>query len=185
MLDVRDLDLQGVKLFKPKRHGDERGFFVETFNARTFEAAGLPVSFVQDNLSLSKEIGTIRGLHYQAPPAQQGKLIRVAKGRVLDVVVDLRRSSPTFGHHLTLELTAESLDTLWVPAGFAHGFCTMAADTEVQYKVDNFYSPAHDLGIHWADSTLKIDWPLAVAAATLSAKDQKLPPFNPQASYFQ
>ena len=184
MLDVRDLDLPGVKLLKPKRHGDARGFFVETFNANAFGAADLPTNFVQDNLSRYEKRGTIRGLHYQSPPAQQGKLIRVARGRVLDVIVDLRHSSPAFGRHMVLELTADSLDMLWVPAGLAHGFCTMAAETEVEYKVDNYYSPAHDLGIFWADSTLKIDWPVEAAAAILSAKDQKLPPFDPQAAYF-
>ncbi len=166
----------GPVLLTPARHADERGFFSETFSAERFAAAvGEYVSFVQDNHSLSRRAGTIRGLHYQAPPAAQGKLVRVVRGAVLDVAVDIRHGSPGFGRHVAVELSADNWAQLWVPPGFAHGFCTLVPDTEVIYKVTAAYSPGHDFGLAFDDPALGIAWPVDPAAATLSDKDRRQP----------
>jgi dTDP-4-dehydrorhamnose 3,5-epimerase len=172
---VEDTPLGGVKIITPKRHGDDRGFFSEVYNQKTFQAAGLNYDFVQDNHSLSRDVGTIRGLHFQTPPFAQDKLVRVAKGRILDVAVDLRRASVTFGRHVAIELSAESWRQLLVPIGFAHGFCTLEPDTEVLYKVTNFYSAAHDRGLAFDDADLGVAWPVPAASAHLSEKDRKWP----------
>lgn len=176
-MDIKTTELLGVLVLKPRRFTDPRGYFVETYNERAFREAGIATVFVQDNQSYSREQGTIRGLHFQLPPATQAKLVRVLRGRVFDVVVDLRVSSPTYGHWIAEQLSAEGGEQVYVPHGFAHGFCTLEADTEVTYKVDTYYAPALDSGIIWNDPTLNISWPIVPDAAILSDKDRKLGTF--------
>ena len=166
-------DLDGVILVKPEVHGDHRGFFLESYTQAKFAQGGIAVPFVQDNHSCSTQKGVLRGLHFQRPPCAQSKLIRVIRGAIYDVAVDLRKSSPTFGKWRAFELSAENFLMLFVPAGFAHGFCTLAENTEVQYKVDSLYAPAHDSGIRWNDPDLAIEWP--VGEPVLSKKDAELP----------
>ena len=173
-----------VILIEPPRFGDARGWFSETYNARIFAAHGIDLSFVQDNTSFSATAGTVRGLHYQSPPFVQDKLVRVIHGRILDVAVDIRGGSATFGKHVAVELSAENGRQLLVPAGFAHGFITRDPNTLVAYKVTNFYAPDHDHGIFWADPDLGIDWGVNGAEAILSPKDMALPPFG-QATHFR
>jgi dTDP-4-dehydrorhamnose 3,5-epimerase len=174
-MDIASLEIEAVKLMRPKRHSDPRGYLVETWNRRTFAEAGIDCDFVQDNCSFSRLLGTIRGLHFQTPPCEQAKLIRVVRGSVFDVAVDLRRSSRTFGRYVSAVLSAEEGAQLFIPTGFAHGFCTLEYDTEVAYKTSDFYSPEHNTGILWNDPELAIDWPLADLAPVLSDKDQRLP----------
>ena len=174
MLEFRPLELDCVVVVVPKRFGDHRGFFAETFNKKAFSEAGIAPEFVQDNHSLSAEVGTIRGLHFQVPPKAQAKLVRVVRGAIFDVVVDLRNSSPTFGKWTAAEITAAGGEQIFVPVGFAHGFCTLEPDTEVLYKVSDFYSPDHEIGIRWDDPEIGIRWPLS-GAPVLSAKDIKNP----------
>jgi dTDP-4-dehydrorhamnose 3,5-epimerase len=168
------LPLAGLMLIDAKKFGDDRGFFSETYNARDLAAAGFGGAFVQDNHSLSAKKGTVRGLHFQAPPDAQDKLVRVVRGSILDVAVDLRRSSPTYGAHVAVELSARNWRQLLVPKGFAHGFCTLEPDTEVIYKVSALYAPQSDRGLLWNDPALGIAWP-DFAGAELSAKDRELP----------
>lgn len=176
MLNVKDLDLPGIKLLTPTRFEDQRGNFCETFNQRRFsEAVGAHTEFVQDNESLSRSIGTIRGLHFQLPAEPQAKLVRVIAGRVLDVVVDIRAGSDTFGDHLAVELDGVAGRQLWVPEGFAHGFCTLEANTVVGYKVTGFFRSDLDTGLLWSDPALAIDWPVALDTAVLSDKDARAP----------
>jgi dTDP-4-dehydrorhamnose 3,5-epimerase len=158
-------------LFTPPRFADDRGWFTESYNARKFKNAGLEVDFVQDNQSLSRSVGTIRGLHFQVPPFAQGKLVRVLKGRVLDVAVDIRKGSPTYGKYVEAELSAENGVQLYIPVGYAHGFVTREPDTEVLYKVTDFYDKASEGGLIWNDPAIGIDWGLGEAAPVLSAKD--------------
>ena len=172
---VEDTAIPDVKIITPKKFGDRRGFFSETYNRRAAAEAGIHLEFVQDNHSLSADVGTIRGLHFQSAPFAQDKLVRAPRGRILDVAVDLRRSSPTFGRHVAVELSAENWRQLLVPIGFAHGFCTLEPDTEVFYKVTNYYSPAHDHGLAFDDPALGIAWPIDAAKAILSDKDRRLP----------
>jgi dTDP-4-dehydrorhamnose 3,5-epimerase len=173
-----------VKLV-PKRHGDGRGWFAETYNRRTLQGLGIEANFVQDNMSLSRQAGTVRGLHFQIPPFAQAKLIGVLSGAILDVAVDIRRGSPTFGQHVAVELTAAGGEQLYVPEGFAHGFCTLAPDSMVFYKVTNYYSGEHDWGIRWNDPALAIDWPVSAARATLSKKDSGWPTLAESPAYFE
>jgi dTDP-4-dehydrorhamnose 3,5-epimerase len=173
-----DLALEGLKLVTPKKYGDDRGFFSETHNASTWEKAGLNYQFVQDNHSLSRDVGTVRGLHFQTEPYAQDKLVRVVSGRILDVAVDLRRSSPSFGRHVVVELSKENWRQLFIPKGFAHGFVTLEPDTEVLYKVTNFYSPTHDYGLSWDDPELGVNWGVTPEQAFLSDKDRKWPPLR-------
>ncbi len=175
MLDIERTVLDGVLVATPRRFGDARGFFSETYNRWRFQDAGITADFIQDNHSLSGPTGTVRGLHFQRPPCAQAKLVRAVRGAVLDVVVDLRRTSPTFGRHVAVELSAANWRQLFVPAGFAHGFCTLEPDTEVLYKVDAYYSAEHDGGILWNDPALGIAWPVAAEQAVLSDKDLRLP----------
>ena len=184
-MDVKPLELDGVLLLRPRRFVDARGYFVETHNKETFAKAGIDVTFVQDNQSFSRARGTVRALHFQVPPFAQAKLVRVLRGSVYDVVVDVRMGSPTYGRWIAIELDAESGDELFVPRGFAHGFCTREGDTEVAYKVDNRYAPDHDSGIVWNDPTLAIPWPVAEADAVLSDKDRKLGAFKDLVSPFR
>lgn len=160
---------------RPLRRGDDRGWFCETFNEVAFRAAGLPVHFVQDNHSRSAEAGTLRGLHYQAPPHGQGKLVRCVRGRMVDVIVDIRAGSPRFGQHTAFEMSESDPLQVYVPEGFAHGFCTLEAGTEVIYKVTSYYAPSHDFGIAYDDPALGIAWPFAAERLTLSERDRKHP----------
>jgi dTDP-4-dehydrorhamnose 3,5-epimerase len=174
-LEVEDTAIPAVKIVTPKKHGDPRGFFSEVYNKSVFRAAGLNLDFVQDNHSFSAVVGTLRGLHYQTPPFAQDKLLRVARGRIVDVAVDLRRSSPTFGKHVAVELSADNWRQLLVPVGFAHGYVTLESDTEVLYKTTNFYSPPNDRGVAWDDPDIGIAWPLPSGGPTLSDKDKRWP----------
>lgn len=174
MPEVRPTSLPGVLELLPRRIGDDRGFFSEVWSAAAFSAAGIDLSFVQDNHSRSAR-GVLRGLHYQLPPFAQDKLVRVSRGSVFDVAVDIRRSSPTFGQWTGLVLSADGWNQLLVPAGFAHGFLALEDGSEVQYKVTAPYSPEHDRGINPDDPAIGIDWPLPRAEWLLSAKDQAAP----------
>lgn len=176
-MNVSATAIEAVKLIVPTKHGDGRGFFSETYNKRALAEAGVSLDFVQDNHSLSAQKGTVRGLHFQVPPFAQDKLVRVVRGAVLDVAVDLRAASPSFGQNVCIELSAGQWNQLLVPAGFAHGFCTLEPDTEVIYKVTNFYSPRHDRGIIWNDADLAVVWPVEEGEALLSERDAKLPRF--------
>jgi dTDP-4-dehydrorhamnose 3,5-epimerase len=184
-MEIKELDLDGVLLLRPRRFADARGYFVETYNQKTFADAGINVTFVQDNQSFSRAAGTVRALHFQVPPLAQAKLVRVLRGSVYDAVVDVRAGSPTYGRWIAIELDAESGEELFVPRGFAHGFCTREGDTEVAYKVDNRYAPDHDSGIVWNDPTLAIAWPVAPDDAVLSDKDRKLGHFKDLVSPFR
>lgn len=172
---VTDTALPGVRLIEAARHGDARGFFSETWSRRAFAAAGIGRDFVQDNHSRTAEPFTLRGLHYQLSPHAQGKLVRVTAGRVLDVAVDLRRSSPSFGRHVAVELSAAAWNQLWVPEGFAHGFLTLEPDCEVLYKVTDFYTPAAEAGLRFDDPALGIAWPVPPAAIRANARDRAFP----------
>lgn len=163
----------GVFVLEPTVYKDERGFFMESYNEQTFRKLGFDIQFVQDNHSLSVKAGTIRGLHYQLHPKAQTKLVRVTRGAIYDVIVDIRKGSPTFGKWQAFILSADNKRQLLVPKGFAHGFCTLVENTEVQYKVDEYYSLEHDRGILWNDPALGIDWP--VTDPILSEKDANLP----------
>ena len=176
-MDVQRFDLDGVLLLTPRRFGDDRGFFSETFSAPRLVEAGFDRAFVQDNHSLSRAKGVVRGLHFQAPPHAQDKLVRATRGAILDVAVDIRRGSPTYGRHVAAELSAENWAQLLVPVGFAHGFVTLEPDTEVQYKVTDIYAPETEGAIRWNDPDLAVDWPVAEGAATLSDKDAIAPFF--------
>jgi dTDP-4-dehydrorhamnose 3,5-epimerase len=164
-----------VKLLHMKRYRDERGFFSETYSRRALAAARLDRDFVQDNHSLSVPSGVVRGLHFQIPPFEQDKLVRVIRGAILDVAVDLRCGSPTYGQHIAEIIRAEDWVQIFIPAGFAHGFCTLAPETEVLYKVSAHYAPAHDRGLLWDDPALGIAWPLGPDEAILSDKDRRHP----------
>jgi dTDP-4-dehydrorhamnose 3,5-epimerase len=167
-----------VRLIGTPRFGDERGWFAETFNARRLAGEGVTVPFVQDNHSYSREAGTVRGLHFQRPPSAQAKLVRVGRGRILDVAVDVRRGSPTYGRWVGAELSAEAENQLFVPEGFAHGFGTLEAHTEVLYKVSAFYDAEADTGLIWNDPDLAIPWPVSAEKAIVSRKDGELPRFE-------
>ena len=183
-MDFERTALPDVAVITPRRFGDERGFFSEVFSTRGFAAAFGDWTFVQDNHSWSAAVGTIRGLHFQTPPHAQGKLVRVTRGRVLDVAVDIRRTSPTFGLHIAVELSAANWKQAWIPPGFAHGFCTLEPDTEVIYKVTAFYAPTHDLGLAFDDPALGSAWPVGSEAAVLSDKDRKHPRLRDLADAF-
>jgi dTDP-4-dehydrorhamnose 3,5-epimerase len=174
-MQVIETAIPDVKVIVPKKHGDNRGFFSEVYSRRAFAAADINVEFVQDNHSLSAEVGVVRGLHYQLPPMAQAKLVRVVRGAILDVAVDIRRSSPTFGKMVAEEISEANWKQIYIPPGFAHGFRTLAPNTEVIYKVTNFYSPEHDRGIRWNDPALGIDWGIPEADAVLSERDKKHP----------
>lgn len=163
--------LSDVLEFEITWFGDDRGAFAEIFNAAKAAEFGLTEPFVQDNHSTSAPVGTLRGMHLQLPPFAQGKFVRVLRGRILDVVVDLRPGSPTHGHHAGIELSRDASNQLWVPRGFAHGFCTLEPDTEVAYKVDNTYAPDAERSLAWDDPTIGIDWPFSADEVTLSGKD--------------
>ena len=175
-MEITPLEIPDVKLIRPKRFGDRRGFFMETFNAAQLSEHGIECAFVQDNQSRSEHTGVVRGLHFQAPPVAQDKLIRVIRGRIFDVAVDIRVGSPTYGKWVSAELSEDNDKQLFVPAGFAHGFVTMEPMTEVVYKVSDVYAPETEGGIIWNDAELSIPWPLK-AEPRLSDKDKVLPTF--------
>lgn len=173
--EIRPLELDGVLEIRPKKFVDERGFFSETWSARGFADAGIGLTFVQDNHSYSSARGVLRGLHYQLPPFAQDKLVRVVKGSIFDVAVDIRKGSPTFARWCGARLSAKDWNQLLVPKGFAHGFLTLEAETEVIYKVSTPYSAAHDRGIRFDDPEIGIIWPLAASQLQLSDKDRNAP----------
>ncbi|MCE7027790.1 dTDP-4-dehydrorhamnose 3,5-epimerase [Jiella avicenniae] len=175
MLEVTPLAIPEVLEIKPRKFGDDRGFFSETYNAQRFADAGVSMPFVQDNQSFSAAKFTLRGLHYQTPPFAQDKLVRVLKGAILDVAVDIRHGSPTFGQWVALEVSAKAFNQILVPKGFAHGFLTLEPDTEVFYKVSAPYSGDHDRGIRWDDPEIGVEWPLGGEAPILSDKDKVAP----------
>lgn len=183
-MHVERLSIPEILILKPKRFGDERGFFSETYNRRAFAEAGVKLEFVQDNHAYSAQQGTVRGLHFQTAPFAQDKLVRVVRGAILDVVVDIRKGSPTYGQHVAAEISADAWNQILVPVGFAHGLCTLVPDTEVIYKVTNHYSPEHDKGIRWNDPTLGITWPVDLENAIVSAKDKVLPTLDELPDYF-
>jgi dTDP-4-dehydrorhamnose 3,5-epimerase len=163
------------RIIAPKRHADNRGWFSESYYERRLHDIGITSHFVQDNLSNSRRSGTLRGLHFQVPPVAQAKLVTVLRGSVLDVAVDVRRGSPTYGRHVSMELSAESGRQMYIPVGFAHGFVTLQDDVLVMYKVSNYYAPAHDGGIRWDDPEISIPWPIGNRDVIVSEKDRQLP----------
>ncbi|WP_127754109.1 dTDP-4-dehydrorhamnose 3,5-epimerase [Devosia sp. 1566] len=174
-MQIQSLAIPDVKIITPVRHADERGFFSEVYNSAALLAHGIDIPFVQDNQSLSVPQGTVRGLHFQTAPFAQAKLVRVLRGAIFDVAVDLRQNSPTFGQHVSAVLTAAEGNQILVPIGFAHGFATLEPNTEILYKVSAPYSREHDKGLLWNDAALGIAWPVAPEAAVLSAKDRAQP----------
>ena len=177
-MQVEELDIPDVKLLFPRKHGDRRGFFSEVYNKHALAEFGITCAFVQDNHSYSEARGVVRGLHFQIPPCAQDKLVRVARGSVFDVAVDIRKGSPTYGKHVSVILSAQAWNQILVPVGFAHGFITLEPDTEVIYKVSDFYAPDYDRGLRWNDPALCIPWPIAECDATVSEKDRKQPNFS-------
>lgn len=173
-MEVIKTELEGVVIIEPRIFKDARGYFFESFSAREFEEKVCKTTFVQDNESYSS-YGVVRGLHFQKPPYTQSKLVRVIKGSVLDVAVDIRKGSPTFGKHVAIELSAENHRQLFIPRGFAHGFAVLSKEVLFQYKCDNFYAPQYDGGIAWNDPDLGIDWKISEQDIILSEKDSKHP----------
>lgn len=184
-LKVTNLTIPEVIILQPVKHGDSRGFFSETFSQKLWAEAGVRGGFVQDNHAFSAQAGTVRGLHFQIPPFDQGKLVRVVRGAILDVAVDIRVGSPTFGQHVSAEISASNWSQIWVPPGFAHGLMTLESNTEVLYKVTNYYAPEHDKGLLWNDPALGIDWPVEDVSAHLSERDKKNPTLNELPEYFR
>lgn len=184
-LRIEQTALPGVLILQPRRFGDERGFFTEVWNRATLQAHGIDIDFVQDNHSLSRDTGVVRGLHFQAPPHAQDKLVRVGAGRVFDVAVDVRTGSPTYGQWLGVELSAENGRQLLIPKGFLHGFVTREPNSELLYKCSDFHAPDCDGAVYFADPDLGIDWGIDAAAAVLSAKDRAAPRFADFASPFR
>lgn len=184
-MHVMTTQLPGVKLLKPVYFSDSRGYFAETYNKRLAQEIGLPMCFVQDNQSLSTRSGTVRALHFQVPPKSQAKLVRVLHGSIFDVTVDLRVGSPTYGKWAAETLTAKGGEQLFIPHGLAHGFCTLEPETEVAYKVDDYYAPEWERGLAWDDPTLAISWPVDSASAVLSDRDRNFGGFADFASPFR
>jgi dTDP-4-dehydrorhamnose 3,5-epimerase len=174
-MNLTRFDIAGPVLIEPRRFTDARGFFSEVWKASSHAEIGITTSFVQDNHSLSRLKGTVRGLHFQRPPTAQGKLVRCTRGAILDVAVDIRPGSPSFGTFVAVELSAENGLQLWIPRGFAHGLCTLTEDTEVLYKVDAPYDPATDSAIRFDDPAIGIPWPVPPGEALLSDKDRAAP----------
>jgi dTDP-4-dehydrorhamnose 3,5-epimerase len=172
---IERLEIPDVLSISPTRHGDQRGFFSEVYRADVFAAHGITQPFVQDNHVLSAHRGVLRGLHFQIAPSAQGKLVRCLRGAILDIAVDIRAGSPTFGRHVALELSAANWRQIWVPVGFAHAYVTLEPDCEVVYKVTSFYDPAAERGLAWDDPDLDIDWRVAAEELTISEKDQNNP----------
>src|SRR5271168_992297 len=184
-MQISSTAIHDVKLLKLNRFHDSRGYFAETYSERVLAALGIDCGFVQHNQSLSVADGVIRGLHFQTPPHAQAKLLRVYRGAIFDVAVDIRHGSPSFGRHVAVVLKAEDWTEIFIPAGFAHGFCTLTPDTEITYKVDRYYAPSHDKGLAWDDPELAIDWPLEPGGAILSDKDRSHPTLRELPPYFR
>jgi dTDP-4-dehydrorhamnose 3,5-epimerase len=184
-MQVISTEIADVKEIRPVRHPDPRGFFSEIFREAVLRQHGIDVAFVQENQSLSVDRGVVRGLHFQSPPEGQAKLVRVGAGSILDVAVDIRAGSPTYGRHVAVVLSAAEGNQLFVPEGFAHGFCTLEPNTEVVYKVNRYYSAEHDRGLAWNDPALGIAWPVADDVALLSDKDRRQPLFAELPPYFR
>lgn len=176
-MKIEKTAIEGVLIVTPQRHGDARGFFSETFKQDALREAGADIDWIQDNHAFSAARGVVRALHFQKPPAAQAKLVRVTRGAVYDVAVDLRRASDTYGQYVGVELSADNWRQLLVPAGFAHGYCALTENCEVLYKVDAPYAPASEGGLFWADPDLAIDWPIGRAEALLNARDEAWPRF--------
>jgi dTDP-4-dehydrorhamnose 3,5-epimerase len=181
---VQPLAIPDVLLLVPDRFDDPRGFFSETFHADRFRAAGIEAHFVQDNHVYSRDKNVIRGLHFQIPPHAQGKLVRCARGAIFDVALDIRRSSPTFGKSVNAVLSAENWSQMWVPVGFAHGYCTLEPDSEVIYKTTDYHDRVSERGIAFDDPALKIAWPVNASEAVLKDNDRKLPTLAALEAYF-
>ena len=175
-MEFKETSLKGAYIIKPQVFKDERGFFLESYSRKKFEEAGIKTDFIQDNHSMSANKGVLRGLHFQLSPNTQGKLVRVTKGSVYDVIVDLRSDSPTFGKWEGFELSADNFSMLYIPRGFAHGFQTLEDNTEFEYKCDNYYAPPNESGLIWNDPDLNIAWP--IKNPILSEKDKKLQLFR-------
>jgi len=183
-MQIEQLEIPEVLLITPAKFGDSRGFFSETWNAGKLAGQGFTEHFVQDNHSFSAEVGTIRGLHCQLAPSVQGKLVRVVKGAIWDVAVDIRKDSPNFGKWVAAEITAENWKQIWVPGGFLHGFCTLLPNTEVIYKVTSGYDKAAERAVVWNDPALALAWPVAPGEAKLSDKDRVAPAFDASETWF-
>jgi dTDP-4-dehydrorhamnose 3,5-epimerase len=183
-MEFRSFDVDGPVEIIPRKIEDERGYFVELFRLSSFADRVGPTEFVQDNQSLSVRAGTIRGLHFQTSPAMQGKLVRCLAGKLLDVAVDLRRDSPTYGRWISVVLSPEENNQLWVPVGFGHGFCTLEPNTIINYRVTSYYSPEHDKGVAWDDPEIGVSWPEIADSDTLSAKDKRQPRLAELPAYF-
>jgi len=182
---TKQLQIADVVLLTPVQNTDNRGFFSETYNRKIFEELGIHANFVQDNHSSSNQAFVLRGLHFQKPPTDQGKLIRVTQGSILDVALDIRQNSPTYGKHVSAILSAKNWHQLWIPSGFAHGFCTLEENTQVQYKVTNYYSRENECGIAYNDPALSIDWNLpAGVKPVLSERDKNHRNFAQLPGYF-
>jgi len=181
---IKSLSIEDIVLITPDIYRDERGFFSETFNLKRLKKNGISANFVQDNHSLSAQMGVVRGLHFQSLPHAQDKLVRVTRGSIFDVAVDIRKGSPTFGKHVAITLSADNWQQIWIPKGFAHGFCTLEPDTEVLYKVTDYYDPRCDRGLAWDDPELGIAWPVEITTAILSKKDRSQPPLSELPDFF-
>ena len=183
-MQFRAFDIDGPIQIVPRKHEDHRGYFSEIFRLNSFAEHVGPVTFVQENQSLSNAPGTIRGIHFQTPPMAQGKLVRCVAGRLLDVIVDLRQGSSTFGRWVSVVLSPEDLNQLWVPVGFGHGFCTLEPHSIISYRVTEYYSPEHDKGVAWDDPEIGVDWPSIADPETLSGKDREQPRLADLPAYF-
>lgn len=183
-MEFRTFEFEGPLELVPRKVVDDRGYFSETFRLADFADRAGPVEFVQDNQSLSVREGTVRGIHFQSHPAAQGKLVRCLAGSVLDIAVDLRRASPTYGRWISTTLTPEENNQLWIPVGFGHAFCTLQPNSVISYRVTSYYSPEHDKGVAWDDPDIAIDWPGIADPETLSAKDREQPALAELPAYF-
>jgi dTDP-4-dehydrorhamnose 3,5-epimerase len=184
-MQISSTAIHDVKLLKLNRFNDARGYFAETYSQRLLAGLGIDCDFVQHNQSLSVTKGVVRGLHFQTPPHAQAKLLRVNHGAIYDVAVDIRQGSPTYGRHVGVTLRAEDWTEIFIPAGFAHGFCTLTRDTEIVYKVSRYYAPSHDKGLAWDDPELGIEWPVDEGGAILSDKDRSHPTLSQLPPYFR
>jgi len=183
-MQIVDTEIPDVKIVTPSTNEDFRGFFSETYNRQSLSDAGIALEFVQDNQVNSPLKGTVRALHFQLPPCAQAKLVRVSRGTIFDVALDLRKDSATFGRHVSAVISAKDRNQIFVPIGFAHGYCTLEPDTEVLYKTSQFYSPDHERGVFWNDPALGIPWPIDPGSAVISERDSKQPILTELVDYF-
>lgn len=183
-MEVRTFDIDGPIELRPKKIGDERGYFAETLRMNALQEHAGPIDFVQDNQSMSVRAGTVRGIHFQSHPAAQGKLVRCLSGKLFDVAVDLRADSPTFCRWISTVLSPDEINQLWVPVGFGHGFCSLEPNSVISYRVTSYYSPEHDKGVAWDDPAIGIEWPDIVEPETLSQKDRSQPSLAQLPRYF-